>query len=79
MRTIDQITAELTSEREERDYINSRIDRWEGTLGDLTPGTREHSNAVHRLISLNIRLNETERLIRLLRIERDEARALQAA
>lgn len=70
MRDINEITSFLTSERENRDYIEGRIQHWEAKLNDVTPGTSNHSFIVHRLVSLELQLSDAKRCITLLKIER---------
>lgn len=73
MRGLTEITSQLASERENRDYLDARISRWETALSDVTPGTPEHTKIVNRLVRMNVELDETEQNIRLLRAERDQA------
>lgn len=75
MRGIDQITKELASEREERDYTEGRIAVWSRELADMAPTAHGRTRIVRRLSDLEIKLAEAEKNIRLLKTERDAALA----
>lgn len=75
MRDITEIQSFLDSERENRDYLESRIAHWESKLETVVPQSYDHRYIVRRLVSLESQLSDTKRDIRLLKIEKMAATA----